>query len=105
MLKEAIVVKKRSKLFNTIHRAFKYSSEGEVWFYSKKTKQRLGEHTTRCFKHAHYLFARELKRNNIKDWVYWRIELVGRPTVGQFQSKQVEFQFVKREPSPEELEQ
>lgn len=103
-MKESIQIDRKSRLYEVVHRGYEYNTEAQTWFYSKAKRERLEKHSTACFKHAHRLFARELERNNIEGWDYWRIGIVGRCTNGDFWSKRVNFQFVKRDPRPDEQE-
>jgi hypothetical protein len=92
---ESMQVEPGSKLYETIWRGFKYDKESSRWYYSKQTKERLDRHSFRCFRHAHYLFEKNLYTIGIK-WPEWRIKIGGGGcTVGEFQNKQVKFFMIK----------
>jgi hypothetical protein len=97
-LSQQLLIEKDSRLHEVIYRGFKYDREAEVWYHRKAKKQRLEDHSSKCFDLAHHMIRKHFAKEGIT-WGSWKISMVGRVSQGDWYANRVHFQINKTDKS------
>ena len=90
-LSENIIVDRSYRIFELVWRGFYFRDRST---FRKATKKRYEKHADKCFYHAHRLFRKHNKENNL-GWENWEISIVRPCQNSNFYLKQCTFKITK----------